>query len=229
MSQIAFVPNAERKLDGARFFLERLEEDKEDPRTVYHHLGAFLSCARSVSMALEHESYQPRVPENDPRGICQLCERPLRRETPFHKWLKEWLAKLSEDERAVAKRLTGYRDRDVHRDGLPLSVEIDTLLTHSTESMNELLGEDLDAAGGQVWERPPSQMVAPPFASVHPIEIRQHYAQIDPDLPGKPLMQCTYNFTGSDAMPDVITACRRHLEVATRLLLDYRAVSAGAA
>ena len=138
--------NAERKLDGAKFFLERLRASDDDPYSVYHFATAVLNAARSVDYALRHEAG-----------------------TEYRDWLAQWLNNLESEAREFTKDLIRIRGEDVHGEGVPLTVILDV----ATIDSNDLIAGHFSGAGlkradvGEFWDVLRELTECPPGAAVN--------------------------------------------------------------
>ena len=173
------VPNAEIKLDGAKFFMERLEENQDDPRAFYHYVSAVLSAARSVDYALRKEA----------------GER-------YRRWFQTWQQRLQDDDRAFLEFLIVLRGDDVHGKRTPFLVTLDIPTIDADKTIAGFAGPGLHRADlAEIWEHLP-EVVA---------ETRAGGVEV-----------LTYHFIRSGKPLDVLPACHRFVEVAARLLQDFR-------
>ncbi len=173
------VPNAEIKLDGAKFFMERLEENQDDPRAFYHYVSAVLNAARSIDYALRVE------------GGAR-----------YKKWFRTWRQALPTDERAFVEALVGFRGVDVHGKGIPLLVTLDIPTIEADRTIAGFAGTGL--------------------RYVDLTEIWDHLPQIAGGSRVGGIAVLGYDFGGSGPPADVLAACHRFVEVAARLLQDFR-------
>ena len=96
MSQEYILPNAERQLDGAKYFLDQLQANPENPRAFYHITGALLKNAVSVRLALERTVSEKR----------------------FRAWYNKWEEGLSVQDQELLKIMRQTRNKDIHREGM---------------------------------------------------------------------------------------------------------------
>lgn len=179
MSQPRPVPNAERKLDAAIFFLQQLRYAQEDPRAFQHYASAVLNAARSVDYALRYEAGDR-----------------------YRSWLDAWLAALPKDQQAFARDLIGFRNADLHGEGMPVLLIMDIATISAETAIAGFAGTGLKVANlAEIWEKfPQAAAPKPPGLS----------------------MELTYAFVGQGPPQDVVAACHRFVELSKRLLSDFR-------
>jgi hypothetical protein len=203
------LPNAERKLDGARFFLELLERTQDEPRAFYHYLGALLSNVKSVDYALRTE---------DARYIA---------------WRKSWSKQLTSEEQTLVGKMFNLRDRDVHNKGLPLSVALAIRVTANVgdatvsikprkEGSSANLTE-LSVGAGMTGMFEDCVNATPRVATPEIMRPGGFTADVRGDTRALSFRVVPrYQFESSTLGNDALDCCRALLALAERLLTDYR-------
>lgn len=100
MSKKYRLPNSERQLDGAKYFLDQLQANQQNPRAFYHITGALLKTVVSVRLALERT-----VPKNQ-----------------FRSWHRKWIKGLPDQDQELVRIMDQTRNKDIHREGMSLLV-----------------------------------------------------------------------------------------------------------
>jgi hypothetical protein len=93
------IEATQRKLREANFFLQRLIDERQrfvrnEPEAFQFYLSAFLSAARSVTLALQKEE-KPR----------------------YDAWFPKWFKRLSEDDRNLCNFMKDQRNVELHETG----------------------------------------------------------------------------------------------------------------
>jgi hypothetical protein len=99
------IPNTERKLREAAYFLRSLSEKASapvrDPEEVLHLLSAFISAGRSVTFVLQAEAKEA-----------------------YDSWFPGWRDRLSTEEQQLLAAMNEYRVSELHRTGADVRAEL---------------------------------------------------------------------------------------------------------
>jgi hypothetical protein len=109
------TPQAQKKVREASFFrdhMSRAERERSNPEHFSFYLSAFLSAAKSAIEVVEFELKSGR-------------------------YLKQWKDTLSEDDGEFFNDMMGFRDVEVHRDGVPTDVQQRAVSVEDMENMSQ--------------------------------------------------------------------------------------------
>ena len=209
------LPNAERKLDGAIFFLNLLAKSLDEPRAFYHFLTAVLGAVRAIDYTLKNEH-------------CKQHRNP-----DYETWLDSQLKKLCPSEQRLVEAMFGLRDRDVHNDGLPLSVtfpvEVRTSNIHVSATVKvRKEGDNTDLAAVSV----PSALTgtfedattAPPRVATPSMMAPGRFTadiKTSTEMPADIRVVPKYKFINSKFKEDAFSQCQSLVTVAERILQEY--------
>lgn len=212
------VPNAERQLDGATFFLDQLKAAISRPRAFYHFTGAVLGDARSVYQALEYEANQ--------NGTA----------TAYTRWYQDWRSRLSPPDKAAFDAMRDLRNQDVHEDGIPIAVGLTARVDENSGEVSReirLQRDGLDtglvvnvAAGAtglfETVEATGLELIG--------ITDSGSISGVSTEGSGSFAFEANpaYTFDNDDVISEVVSSCERYVALAGRLLSDWRASPDGA-
>jgi hypothetical protein len=205
MSESMELPNAERKLNGAKFYLKKLEESRDKPQDIYHHLSSILEDLVSVRNSLINEFGEDQ----------------------WRPWLENWRKNLNPQDRKLADSMVGYRIRDVHGKGLPLKITIPILGQAYSGTVT------IDLKKGVVLLRATTTSVVEKEITRFKDSVSsERMMQSDPlthDVYGNGIgkIKEIYTFDDIHINHDVIDMCKKAIVTVERLLNDARSPISG--
>ena len=207
--------NAEKKLDGAEYFLDILRDNLNDPRAFHHSAEALLNNVYAVGAALEDE----------------MGEEGIQR---YKKWRAAWRDTLTKEEQLLVDEILRLRGEGVHNAaGISLSISGVRLTSNTLDNPATILvHKEGTFSAFQVSVSPhtkglfedesneplsPAELLAPGQLNIH----TQVSSQGDSttDLTTLP----EWRFKDSKLRQDVLSACAQVFDITTRFLRDFRA------
>jgi len=214
------MKNAEKKLDGAKYFLDVLADNLKDPRAFHHSAEALLNNVYAVGTALEDEVVDEALNEG--------LERRVGRQR-YNKRRKAWRETLTKEEQLLVDEILRLRGESVHKaEGIslnPTGVRLTTMppggpanITLRKQGASFIYDLSFVATVTGLIE----DITSPSLPTDHILAPGSLVVEVEGDSTSGYALP-VWRFGDRDQLQeDVVSVCRRVVDLAGNFLQDFR-------